>query len=69
MGHSMGGIALMKFTEKYSDMQSAINRIIIIDTFCSAAATSIDRSDNGKMLEEMLKIEMNQPLENIYREI
>jgi len=50
MGHSMGGLAVMKFTEKYPDMQSAISRVIIIDVFCSSSKLPAPRDNTGKML-------------------
>jgi alpha-beta hydrolase superfamily lysophospholipase len=62
MGHSMGGMALMKFTEKYSDMQSAISRVIIIDSYCSGSVLANNRNNTGKMLESLLSIELNQPI-------
>lgn len=34
MGHSMGAMALMTFTEKYPHMQDVIDRIILIDINC-----------------------------------
>jgi hypothetical protein len=42
-------------------MQSAISRVIIIDSYCSASTVSSDRSHTGKILEDMLTIELNQP--------
>jgi hypothetical protein len=41
-------------------MQSAISRVIIIDSYCSGALLADDRNNTGKMLEGLLSIELNQ---------
>lgn len=34
MAHSMGGMAAMRFTEKYPELQDIVDRIILIDIYC-----------------------------------
>lgn len=48
-------------------MQSAINRVIIIDVFCSASKLTIKRDNTGKMLENMATINLNQSTEQIFK--
>lgn len=67
----MGGMALMEFTKRYYEMeiQSLIDRVIIIDI----PAVSINEIDpinsTGTMLKKMSKIDLTMSLQDIYAEI
>lgn len=60
MGHSMGAMALMKFTQKYPNIQDAINRVILIDIFCYPQKSDKTINTTDKMLANMNKINLNK---------
>jgi hypothetical protein len=50
-------------------MQSAINKIIIIDVFCNSSKLTEKRDNTGKMLQDMSTIDLNQTTEQVFKEI
>lgn len=69
MGHSMGGIALMAFTMKYPELQDYIDRVIIIDIPCKRLHRDPAWIRTSTMLESMLKIDLNQDILKVFKEI
>lgn len=70
MGHSMGGLALMSFTQKYPQMQDLVSRVIIVDIGCkNREDVHQGINSTGAMLSRMLEIDLNQPTQHLFREI
>lgn len=67
MGHSMGAIALMEFTKKYShpSIQQYIDRVILIDISSKPIMRKASFKQTGQMLKDMNNINLNQPIHNI----
>lgn len=68
MGHSMGAIALMEFTKKYStpEVQSFVDRVILIDISSKPIMRKASFKQTGQMLRDMLGINLNQPIQRIH---
>ena len=68
MGHSMGAIALMEFTKKYSDpeIQKFIDRVILIDISSRSIIRKASFKQTGQMLRDMNGIDLNQPIQKIH---
>lgn len=68
MGHSMGAIALMEFTKKYStpEVQSFVDRVILIDISSKPIMRKASFKQTGQMLKDMLGINLNQPIQRIH---
>ena len=64
MGHSMGAIALMEFTKKYSapEIQKYIDRVILIDISSKPIMRKASFKQTGQMLKDMSTITLNQPI-------
>jgi len=71
MGHSMGAIALMEFTKKYSnpDIQKYIDRVILIDISSKPIINKSSFRQTGQMLRDMNGINLNQSIQSIHAEI
>ena len=65
MGHSMGGMALMKFTEKYPEMQKFIEQIILIDIPCSSLIKRATWPAFKEMFIKMNSIPLNSDRDKI----
>ena len=52
MGHSMGALALMEFTKRYTDqsVQNVVQRIILIDIPSDSLTNYASFQNTGKML-------------------
>lgn len=68
MGHSMGAIALMEFTKKYSSqaIQAFIDRVILIDISSRPIMRKASFKQTGQMLRDMKNIDLNQPIQKIH---
>jgi pimeloyl-ACP methyl ester carboxylesterase len=69
MGHSMGAMALMAFTEKYPQMQEFVDRVILIDINCAPRKEDKGVANTGAMLRSMLEIDLSQDTKTVFRAI
>jgi esterase len=66
MGHSMGGLATMAFSQLYPSFQKLVDNLIIVDISNKVGTVG---TNFQIMLEKLSFLDMNRPLEHIYEDL